>query len=199
MNRVKHSAFQDVYAFLIGILFIVIGISILKSCNIITGGVAGIALLLSYHSQFNVGLIFSLVNAPFFIMSYFVLGLQFMLKSILTSICISLTLSVAPHIFTITIHSYFFGAMMGGTLVGMGALALIRHQFGMGGTGILTMVIYKKYGINIGRSQLTIDGLIMLVSLLQFSYVQVFWSAISAVFMSAMLVVWHKPELYYGE
>lgn len=199
MNRVKHSAFQDIYAFLIGIIFIVIGISILKACNIITGGVAGIALLLSYHSNLNVGLIFSLVNAPFFILSYFALGLQFMLKSILTSICISLTLSIAPDIFNITIHSYFFGAIMGGTLVGMGALALTRHQFGMGGTGILTIVLYKKYGIPVGRSQLTVDAVIMCCSLFQFSYSQVMWSTMSAVFMSAMLLVWHRPELYYGE
>ncbi|MBF7686378.1 YitT family protein [Acinetobacter sp. B10A] len=199
MKKVKHSVFEDIYAFIIGILFIVIGISILKVSNIITGGVAGIALLLSYHSNLGVGLIFSLVNLPFFIMSYFAIGFQFMMKSIVTSICISLTLSFAPHIFTIDIHSYFFGAFMGGTLIGMGALALTRHSFGIGGTGILTIYLNKKYGINVGTSQLMIDGLVMFCALFQFSTVQVMWSAVSTIFMGGMLLVWHKPSLYYGE
>ncbi len=58
-----------------------------------------------------------------------------------------------------------FAALMGGTLMGMGVLALFRHRSGVGGVNILALYLQDAYGIRAGWFQLGLDILIMLVSL----------------------------------
>lgn len=43
-----HSLAEDGYAIAIGCAFIAMGLMLLKAANLVTGGMAGIALLLSY-------------------------------------------------------------------------------------------------------------------------------------------------------
>ncbi|KAK0329178.1 hypothetical protein LTR94_037854, partial [Friedmanniomyces endolithicus] len=47
----------------------------------------------------------------------------------------------------------------------MGILAMARHGAGVGGTGIVTLWLQKKHGINAGRTQVMIDGVILLLAL----------------------------------
>ena len=47
-----------------------LGICFLKSAGLVTGGVAGIALLVSYLVPLPVGVLFTLINIPFFLFAY---------------------------------------------------------------------------------------------------------------------------------
>ncbi|WP_260433873.1 YitT family protein [Burkholderia sp. Bp8998] len=193
-----HSLFEDLYAMIVGMAFVVTGLVLLKAAGLVTGGIAGIALLAAYIFPLPVGLIFTLVNIPFFIFAYFVMGARFAIKSTVASCGITLALMAMPGTLTIAYVSPLFAAFTGGTLCGMGILALARHGVGVGGTGIVTLWLQRERGINAGITQMCIDATILLVSMLTIPAGRVGWSALSAVAVSGMIVAWHRPGRYTG-
>ncbi len=193
-----HTLFDDVYGIAVGILFVVMGVLLLQAAGLITGGVAGISLLVSYMSEFSVGMLFMLINLPFFLFGYLFMGARFTIKSLIGSILIMAMLKLMPSGLVIGHIHPMVAALGGGTFCGMGILALARHGAGVGGTGIVTLWLQKKYAINAGRTQVMIDGVILLAALLIVKPELVGWSSLSAIAMSSMVMAWHRPGRYFG-
>jgi uncharacterized membrane-anchored protein YitT (DUF2179 family) len=193
-----HSLTEDIYALVIGLLFIAIGLLLLKTAGLVTGGIAGIALLTSYVVPLQVGIIFTLVNVPFFIFAYFAMGWRFTLKTITVNLGVTSLMTLMPQALHIDFIHPAFAALAGGTLCGMGILALARHGAGVGGTGVITLWLQKKHGINAGRTQLIIDTVILLLAMSVIAPNRLAWSALSAFSMSAMVIAWHRPGRYIG-
>jgi uncharacterized membrane-anchored protein YitT (DUF2179 family) len=195
-SKLDHTIIEDVYGIAVGMSFVVTGVVLLRAAGLVTGGVAGIALLASYVFPLSVGTIFTLVNIPFFVFAHFAMGARFAIKSTVASCGITYVLFVMPDGFRIGFVHPLFAAMVGGTLLGMGILALARHGAGVGGTGVLTLWLQKARGINAGVTQMCIDSIILLTSTLAIQTDRVGWSAISAVSMSTMVLAWHRPGRY---
>ncbi len=195
---VKHTLFEDVYAFAIGCTFIVLGIVFLKAAGLVTGGVAGIALLVSYLIPWPVAVLFMLINIPFFVLAWPAMGRTFMIKTVIVNLAIVGLGFAAPFAFKLQTINPLFAALFGGTIIGMGILSLARHSAGAGGTGVLALYLQKRKGINAGKTQMACDALIMLASVFTLHPQQLLYSAISAVAMSGVLVGFHKPERYIG-
>lgn len=195
---VKHTLFEDIYAFAIGCTFIVLGIVFLKAAGLVTSGVAGIALLVSYMIPWPVAVLFMLINIPFFALSWPAMGKAFTIKTVIVNTAIVLLGLVAPLAFKLQSINPLFAALFGGTIIGMGILSLARHGAGAGGTGVLALYVQKRRGINAGKTQMACDALILLASVFTLHPQQLLFSAISAVAMSGVLLGFHKPERYIG-
>ena len=193
-----HSLFDDVYGIAVGILFVVMGVLLLQAAGLITGGVAGISLLVSYTMDLSVGVLFMLINLPFFLFGYLFMGARFTIKSLAGSILIMAMLKLMPNGLVIGHIHPMVAALGGGTFCGMGILALARHGAGVGGTGIVTLWLQKKYAINAGRTQVAIDAVILLAALALVTPELVGWSSLSAIAMSSMVMAWHRPGRYFG-
>lgn len=194
-----HALHEDIYAMVVGTAFIITGLAMLKAGGLVTGGIAGIALLASYIFPLPVGAVFTLVNIPFFIFAWFTMGARFALMSCVVSIAVTCVLAVMPSMFQIAFVNQAFAAIVGGTLCGMGVLALARHGAGVGGTGVITLWLQRKRGINAGISQFCIDCGILAVSLVVIPSDRVAWSALSALALSGMVMAWHRPGRYTGQ
>ena len=193
-----HSPLEDFYALLVGCILIVVGLFLLKSAGLVTGGIAGVALLVSYIVPLPVGVIFAVANIPFFVFANFAMGRRFALKTVLVSFGLLVLLGLMPRAIGIAWINPAFAAIAGGTLCGMGILSLARHQAGVGGTGVVTLWLQRTRGINAGRTQVAIDVCILLVSMSVVSLEAVGWSALSALAMSGVVMVWHRPGRYTG-
>jgi uncharacterized membrane-anchored protein YitT (DUF2179 family) len=194
----RHTLAEDVYGIVVGFMFVAVGIVLLKSAGIITGGVAGLSLLLSYVLPWSVGTIFTTINIPFFVFAYFAMGKAFAIKSVIASFCVTGLLTLMPKWLGIAFIDPLFSSLAGGTLCGMGVLALARHGAGVGGTGVVTLWLYRKYGLNAGYSQAAIDCVILLASCAIISLPLVGWSILSALALSGMVMAWHRPGRYAG-
>lgn len=193
-----HSLLDDVYGISVGVLFAATGLLLLQAAGLITGGVAGIALLASYMTGQPVGMLFLLINIPFFLFGYVFMGPRFTIKSLLGSALIMALLKLMPNGLVIGHIHPMVAAFGGGTFCGMGILALARHGAGLGGTGIVTLWLQKKCAINAGRTQVMIDSVILLVALALVEPQRVGWSALSAIAMSGMVMAWHRSGRYFG-
>ena len=195
---VNFDKFDDVYGLSLGVIFIALGLNLLKLSGFITGGIAGMALLVSYWLPLSIGLLFMLVNIPFLIFAYFSMGKVFALKTVVVNIVLGISTHFLPHFIHIDYLHPVFAALFGGTIIGLGILCLARHNASVGGTGALTLWIQKKYQINAGKSQMVLDALIFVLALTCLDASIVALSAVSAIAMNAMLIIWHKPGRYTG-
>jgi uncharacterized membrane-anchored protein YitT (DUF2179 family) len=194
----RHSRLEDVYALLIGCGLIVLGLICLRTAGLVTGGVAGMALLVSYVVPLPPGLLFTLINLPFFLFARAAMGTGFMLKTMVVSSGVTLFSLGAPYVIRLAGIDPLFAAAFGGTIVGLGVLVLARHDAGVGGTGVMTLWLYKKRGWNAGRTQLCIDACILGLALLAVPPSRVLLSAISAAAISGVLIAFHRPGRYMG-
>ncbi|SIQ73322.1 Uncharacterised 5xTM membrane BCR, YitT family COG1284 [Aeromonas sp. RU39B] len=197
-RTLAHSIKDDIYGLALGVMFIAVGLNLLKQCGMITGGIAGLALLGSYYFHASVGVLFALVNVPFLIFCYFTMGRAFTLKTVIVNLALALTTQAVPTMLTVSYIHPLFAALVGGTFLGMGVLSLARHNASVGGTGVVTLWLQQRASINAGKTQLLLDILVFALSLPVVRVELILWSTLSAVAMNAMLINWHKPGRYHG-
>lgn len=197
---VRHSLFEDAYGVLTGCTFVVFGLIWLKAAGLVTGGIAGLALLLSYLAPLPPGVLFTLLNIPFFLLAWMTLGRTPMIKAIVANLIISALAVLAPLAFRLEAVNPIAAALFGGTVIGAGILLLARHHVGVGGIGILALALQKSRGWNAGRTQLIADALILAAALtiLDMTVGKFSVSVLSAVAVSAVLIIFHKPGRYTG-
>jgi uncharacterized membrane-anchored protein YitT (DUF2179 family) len=194
----EHTLLEDAYALISGTTLIAIGLVLMKEAGIVTAGIAGVALLVSYAVPLGVGLLFFLLNIPFFVLGMRALGREFMVKSVLAALLIFGLASVAQESLDIRYVHPAFAALAGGTCVGIGVLALIRHNTGVGGVNIVAMWLQKRRGWSVGRLHMALDGLILLVAATALTPAQLGWSALSVVAINGILLAYHRPSRYLG-
>jgi len=197
---VRHSLLEDAYAFATGCSLIVLGLILLKSAGLVTGGVAGLALLASYFVALPAGVLFTLLNIPFFLLAGRSMGRASVIKSVIANLLISGFSLLAPSVIRLESLDGLFAALFGGTVIGVGILVLARHQVGVGGIGILALALQKSRGWNAGRTQLAFDALILsaALSILDMSAKQFAVSIASSAAVAGVLIVFHRPGRYTG-
>lgn len=194
----RHSAWENAYAIALGGLFIMVGLAFLKTAGLVTGGTAGLALLLSYLLPLSVGWLFTLLNLPFLVLAWMALGRAFAARTAVVSVVITGLAQLAPRLFGLSALDPVFAALFGGTIIGMGILALARHGAGVGGLGVVALALYRKKGWNAGRTQLFGDALVLALSMPVLSGRQLLLSLTSSVAINLMLIAWHRPGRYTG-
>lgn len=193
-----HSLAEDGYAIAIGCAFIAMGIMLLKQASLVTGGMAGIALLLSYFIPWSPAALFILINIPFFLFAGKAMGAAFGLKTLFANVAIMALGLAMPWAMQIARVSPLFAALFGGSIIGFGILAIARHGAGVGGVGVVALTLQRSRGWNAGRTQMLCDIVILLLSLPVLSLDRFGLSILSAAAMNAVLVVNHRPGRYIG-
>ncbi|MCI4589074.1 YitT family protein [Sphingobium sp. BYY-5] len=193
-----HSLTEDGYAIAIGCAFIAMGLMLLKQANLVTGGMAGIALLLSYLIPWSPATLFILINIPFFLFAGRAMGRAFGLKTLFANVAIMAMGLAMPLAMQVAKVSPLFAALFGGSIIGFGILAIARHGAGVGGVGVVALILQKSRGWNAGRTQMGCDIVILLGSLPLLSLDRFALSILSAAAMNAVLVVNHRPGRYIG-
>lgn len=193
-----HRMYEDIYALLVGNVLLTLGLMLLGKAGLVGGGVVGIALILSYLSNLPVGLFLVGLTLPALSLALRTMGTAFALKTLLATLCLGAMTWFAPRLLTIAYVDRATAAIAGGTVVGMGALALARHGAATGGSGIIVLWLYRSRGWNAGRTQIWIDGTVLMGSLVALSPDRVAWSLIGLMATAAILLVWHRPGRYTG-
>lgn len=198
MPEHRHTALEDIHALLIGSSFIAVGLTLLKAAGLVTGGVAGVALIVSYLSGWPVGVVFFVLNLPFYVLAQRTLGWTFTFKTLATNLLLAGLAWGMPHWLTVGGIDPIFSAVFGGTIIGMGILALARHRSSVGGVGVLALYLQERRGISAGKVQMAADCLVVAAAFFTISFDKLLLSIASAVALSAVIIANHKPGRYAG-
>jgi uncharacterized membrane-anchored protein YitT (DUF2179 family) len=171
---------------------------LLQSAKLVTGGVAGVALLLHYLVPLPVGLLLVIANLPFLLLAARTMGAEFTLKTTVLNVALAAFSTIAPSLMQISAIHPAFAALVGGSAIGMGVLALARHQAGVGGFGVVALWLYRTRGWNAGRTQMALDACVLAISAFVVPWDKLGWSILSAVAINGVMLVWHRPGRYTG-
>ena len=194
-----HSLLEDVQALVSGTLLFAFAIVLFRQAGLLTGGTAGMAFLGHYASGWSFGLLYFLINIPFYIFGLLALGKAFTLKTFCAVALLSLYSEVLPRWIHIESIHPVFAAIIGGLLAGAGLLMLVRHRASLGGLGVMAIYLQKKRGWSAGTLQMIADGFIVCGALAIIEPTRVALSILGALVLNMVLAINHRPGRYFGQ
>ena len=198
MDSLKHNIWEDLFGITIGAVLLSVGINILENGEILTGGTAGLALLIAHQFSQNVAIIYPLVSAPFLLLSWFKKGKIFTIRTALTVLYVSFLVNLVPQIMHIDVKNDLLASLISNIFLTMGLLALFRHNSSVGGFGVVALIAQEQFNFKAGYAQLILDLIVMLVALLYYSPNQVLVSLLGVVVLNLGLAVNHRADRYLG-
>ncbi|MBK8983893.1 MAG: YitT family protein [Ignavibacteria bacterium] len=166
--------FKNLIMTTIGITCAAFGLkSFLLPNKFLDGGATGIAMLLSQLTNLSLSVLILLVNIPFIILGYSVLGKSFTIKTavVITGLSIVLAVSDFPQITS----DKLLVSVFGGFFLGAGIGLTVRSGAVLDGTEILAIFMSRKFGTTIG-------DILFGINILVFSSAAYFFSIESALY-----------------
>jgi uncharacterized membrane-anchored protein YitT (DUF2179 family) len=195
----RHSPVEDLLAIATAAGFASLGFSLLRQAGLVSGGAAGVALLLARVTPLSFGTLLALVNAPFVALGLRQLGWRFTAKTFLAVGLVSIATDGLHHVLAVARLDPLYAALMGGSLVGISLLMLFRHHASLGGIGILAHWLQARRGVRAGVFQMAADAVVVGASvLLGVPWATLLVSIAGAVALNLVLAVNHRPGRYLG-
>ncbi|MGN6645059.1 MAG: YitT family protein [Cytophaga sp.] len=174
VNRVV----KDIVLIFLGITSAAIGLkSFLLPTQFIDGGATGIALLLTELTRLGLSSLLIIINIPFVILGYNVIGKKFAIK---TGIAISI-LAIVVHVFTFPqiTNDKLLVSVFGGFFLGAGIGFSVRGGAVIDGTEVLAIYLSRKFGVTMGDVIITFNVIIFSVAAYKLSVETALYSMIT--------------------
>ena len=194
----RHSRLEDAFGLLSGTFVASLGIYLLNTAHAVTGGTAGLALLVSYGTGWSFGVLFLLINLPFFWLALKTKGLKFSVRTLISIALVSAFASLHPLMLAAPQLNPVYATLVGNLLAGVGMLMVFRHHSSLGGLNTLALILQDRIGWRAGYVQLAFDVVIITASLLVVPPANVLLSAAGAVVLNIVLALNHRPGRYLG-
>lgn len=197
-KALRHSIAEDVQGMVLATMVASLGLAIFAKSGLMIGGMAGMAFLLHYALDWNFGVVFVLVNLPFYWVAVRRMGWEFTLKTFAAVTACGVLTDLLPRWIDFSHINPLYSAIVGGALSGLGILFFIRHRASLGGIGILAVYLQRTRGWSAGKVQMSYDACLMVAAFFVLSPSKVLYSAIGAVVLSLVLMFNHRPGRYMG-
>jgi uncharacterized membrane-anchored protein YitT (DUF2179 family) len=193
-----HSLVDDAFGMVCGTVLVSFGLALLQTVGAVTGGTAGLALLVSYGLDLPFPVLMALINLPFFGLALAEKGWRFTLNSLIAVGLVSALSAVHPELLDLGEVAAPYGVLLGNLFVGVGLLILFRHGSSVGGFNIVALLAQERLGWSAGVVQMTLDVAVILGALFVVDPAMVLWSAVGAGLLNLVLALNHRPGRYLG-
>ena len=143
----------------LGIYYFIMGYSIPL------GGISGFAIGFNYlFPELQVGLIMTILNLILFVISYIFLGKEYVGFTIYSALIVSLGISFLENRFPLNnplTDNILLSLIIGVFISGVGIAIVIMQNATTGGTEIIASIIHKYTNLEMGKSLLLIDFLVV--------------------------------------
>lgn len=195
-HSINHTLAEDAQAFALGTTMCSLGLLILTNLGLITGQTAGLAVLLSYLTGMKFGLLFFLVNIPFYVLAYIRMGLRFTIKTFIAVALLSVIADQLPNFVKFSEIDPLVGTLIMAGVTGLGLMVLFRHGASLGGIGVLALYLQDKTGFRAGHTQLIFDACLFTVAFFVLPLPMVLYSLLGAVIVNLIIATNHRKDRY---
>lgn len=182
-NLLKFTKNLNLFYNLFGSLSCSIGVVyFLVPNNLITGGTAGLALLLHHLMPFTIGIWMVIINVPLVLLGSKYFGKMYAVNSVATIILISVLIDILNEFlnFPAVTNETLLASIFGGIFIGLGIGLIIKGNSSAGGSTILATIIASKTKYKASEAMLFIDAMVLLLSIYVLNDVnKALWSIVS--------------------
>lgn len=160
-----------------------------KMADFAPGGMSGLALIMNHLWGLPIGVMTLVLNIPFVIVSFRIVGKQFLIKTARTMIISTIFLDVIfPHTPAYN-GSPFMAALYSGVFLGAGLALFYMRGSSSGGTDFLTMSIKAlRPHLSIGFITMAVDLVIILLGWPVFGNVDAVLYGLAATFVTTVVI-----------
>ncbi len=204
MKQVCTTFLANFKQYLLASIYLGLGITMLKSVGIISGGFPGMALIMyGIWSKLTVGTILFLLNLLPLFFVYYIKGRNFCILVVLCMTLISIMTDVVlwivgDSLLFLQTQSWglLFGSVVGGILGGMGLIIYVQRESNSGGLMIVYVWLSEKTKIPLSLIVLAIDTCILSWGLHTIlSWEQFLYSFVSLFSLFIVMYVMDKQKL----
>src|SRR5699024_3892405 len=150
------------------------------------GGLSGVSTILFEVYQLSPALTQFLINIPIFLIGWLTLGKDFSGKTLVGTFWVPFVIWLTADLpFAIT--NPLLGALYGGILLGVGLGIVYKGNGSTGGTAAIAQIVKKFTGLSSGYSQLIVDSLVVITSLIVFNLELTLFALIS-IYISSKVI-----------
>ncbi len=198
-RSLEHTIPEYAMAFLLGTALCAFAVVVLTHLGLITGQTAGLGVLLSYVTGLSFGVVFFVVNLPFYLFAWMRMGPRFTIRSFIAVALVSVLTEVFSARVVFATIDPILGALLAGATAGMGLIVLFRHGASLGGVGVVGLWLQDKVGLQAGWVQLGFDVVLFAAALLILpDLALVAWSLLGAIVVNLIIGVNHRKDRYIG-
>ncbi|NCD21324.1 MAG: YitT family protein [Spartobacteria bacterium] len=140
-------------------------------------GLTGMALLISYvRPEWSIGPTYFVLNVPVFLLGGYFVGRRFVAYSLLGMAIYSFALAAIDV--DLAIADPMLCAVIGGALSGIGVAVLLRSFGSSGGSEIISVVLNKLFGIEVGTGAMLVNAAVLIASALLFPLEKVLYTLV---------------------
>ena len=158
--------------------------------NVYSSGVTGLAQIVSALSASYAGwnipisVVYYALNIPLLILAWYKIGYKFTIFTFITVSFSSFFIQFMPPV-TLTTDP-LVNAIFGGLMLGTGIGFALRNNVSSGGTDIVSIIIRKKTGRQVGSISLIVNIMIMLIAGMTFGWQYALYSMVALFITSRM-------------
>lgn len=158
--------------------------------KVYSSGVTGLAQIVSVLAEtyasldLPIALVYYGLNIPLLILAWRKIGYKFTIFTFITVTFSSLFIQFMPHV-TLTTDP-LVNAIFGGLMLGTGIGFALRNNVSSGGTDIVSILIRKKTGRQVGQLSLAVNIFILAVAGIMFGWKYALYSMVSLFISSRM-------------
>ncbi|MGP4044046.1 YitT family protein [Streptomyces sp. 2A115] len=193
---VRHTPGENVLAVAIGALVTSFGLFLINTADAVTGGTAGLVLLLAQILPWPFAAIFTIVNLPFIVLAWTRKGWRFVASSMLAVSLLSAFSLLHPMYIEAAHVNPLYAVLLGNLAAGIGLLIVFRHQSSLGGFNVVALICQDRLGWRAGYVLLSLDVTVIALSSLTAPLRSVVLSAAGVVVLNLVLLMNHRPGRY---
>lgn len=185
----KSKFLKDILLTVIGTLFAGFGMaSFLLPNKLSSGGFTGIATIFYYFFNWNVGITVILLNIPCFIYAVLKIGKNFLFKTIIGTILLSVFIDLFAYLPLLT-HDRLLASIYGGVLIGIGTGLIFKAHTSTGGTDLIVQIL-RSYKVRLSSSKLLnlIDIIVVILNVICFKEFEIGLYSAIAIFIDGLMI-----------
>lgn len=158
---------KDVLQAVLGVLFAGVALKLFLVPNhFFDGGITGISLLVHEIYHYHLGLLLLLFNLPLILLSYFMVGKRFALRTLICVILLGISLLIIPN-YPVTADKLLI-SIFGGAFLGTGIGFIMRIGAALDGIEVLALYAIRKTSFTITEIILAINIVIFSIAAFNF-------------------------------
>ncbi|EFM12655.1 Protein of unknown function DUF2179 [Paenibacillus curdlanolyticus YK9] len=145
---------------LAGAILVAIGFNMLLIPHqLLSGGIAGISMMIGYITGGTISWLYLALNIPVLIWGWISLGRRFVILSVFSVVVTTLALQFIPV--RQIANDILLASVFGGLLIGFGSGLALRHGGSSGGFDIIASIISRKRDVPVGMFIFLLNGVVI--------------------------------------
>ncbi|MDO4377858.1 MAG: YitT family protein [Erysipelotrichia bacterium] len=166
--------FKSIVTIILGNLIFAVSVNFfVLPYDVLSGGVAGIALIVNKIFNWNTVIVIDSLIIITFIMAMLFLGKEFTLKTVISSIVYPIFITLLSKIDYFIVADPILIAVMGGAIGGIGLSIVLKQNASTGGMDVPAIIIHNITHLPLAKVMFLLDSFVVLMGVISYSVEEV--------------------------